>query len=188
VVNINPIRLVRGGRDDTDKTGEGCIMNVIAYMQGERITDTPEGVCEALRILAIYVNDHCEDGERQTLLIPLVHRLMNTATANLSVVAKRFNAIWKLANELRRDCTMPMPHLHELMICGHATHSNMGAWLHQVAQELVYLASHARDGYATVKLAKLLDELCPKEDAAPQRVTFLAPRRASLAPPAEFYF
>lgn len=40
-MNIKPIRLLKGSYADTKTTGQGCFMNVVAYLNGEsQITDS----------------------------------------------------------------------------------------------------------------------------------------------------
>lgn len=40
MINIEPIKLLRGQHKDTATTGQGCFMNVIAYLNGDpQITD-----------------------------------------------------------------------------------------------------------------------------------------------------
>lgn len=36
-LQIMPIALLKGSHDDTAKTGQGCFMNVIAYLNGETL-------------------------------------------------------------------------------------------------------------------------------------------------------
>lgn len=76
-------------------------MNIIAYMQGEPPSDEPAGVCDALRLLAIFVNDHAEEAERQHYLIPMIEPLMNTHTEDKSVLMMRKMLIARLLERMR---------------------------------------------------------------------------------------
>ena len=51
---IKPIKLLSGTHNDTAQTGQGCFMNVIAYLNGEpQITDQSDCVCYVVRPIAI---------------------------------------------------------------------------------------------------------------------------------------
>ena len=73
---IKPIKLLIGTHADTATTGQGCFMNVIAYLNGEaQITDQSPCVCVTVRRLSIEMNDRSNDEQRQKLL-PFVLRAM----------------------------------------------------------------------------------------------------------------
>ena len=89
---IQPIQLLSGSHADTAETGQGCFMNVIAYLNGEnQITDQSPCVCYTIRPIAIMLNDLANDQQRQRLL-PYVQRAMDTATEDKSTILKRVNA------------------------------------------------------------------------------------------------
>jgi hypothetical protein len=86
---IEPIRLLKGSHEDTAKTGQGCFMNVIAYLNGEpQITDQSPCVCVTVRPLAIMLNDKGTDEQRARLL-PFVLRAMGSATKDKTVLDRR---------------------------------------------------------------------------------------------------
>jgi hypothetical protein len=77
---IEPIKLLAGTHADTGQTGQGCFMNVIAYLNGEpQITDQSTCVCFTVRPIAICLNDFLRDGERARML-PYIERAMGSAT------------------------------------------------------------------------------------------------------------
>jgi hypothetical protein len=88
-VNIEPIRLLSGSHADTGTTGQGCFMNVVAYLNGEpQITDQSPCVCVYVRPLAIRLNDCASDEQRQRML-PFVLRAMGSATEDKAVMHSR---------------------------------------------------------------------------------------------------
>ena len=95
--NIEPIKLLSGSHKDTAQTGQGCFMNVIAYLNGEsQITDKSSCVCITIRPIAIFLNDFANDAQRQKLL-PFVLRAMGTATDDKVIISKRIEAVVKFA-------------------------------------------------------------------------------------------
>jgi len=88
-MNIQPIRLLKGMHDDTATTGQGCFMNVIAYLNGEsQITDTSPCVCITVRPLAVKLNDLGTEEQRARLL-PFVLRAMGSATKDAGILLAR---------------------------------------------------------------------------------------------------
>lgn len=86
---LEPIKLLIGHHDDTGKTGQGCFMNVIAYLNGEpQITDKSPCVCVSVRSIAIWLNDVLLDGERRRL-IPYIERAMGSATTDKAELRRR---------------------------------------------------------------------------------------------------
>lgn len=97
---IKPIRLLEGSHSDTAKTGSGCFMNVIAYLNGEpQITDQSPCVCRTIKNIAIWINDFLADGERGALL-PFVQRAMGTATDDQVLIRLRLDALAELVDDL----------------------------------------------------------------------------------------
>ena len=97
MLNIEPIKLLSGAHSDTAQTGQGCFMNVIAYLNGEsQITDQSLCVCVTIRPIAIFLNDFANDEQRQRLL-PFVLRAMGTATNNKEVIQTRIKAVVEFA-------------------------------------------------------------------------------------------
>ncbi len=86
---IKPIKLLAGSHADTGQTGQGCFLNVIAYLNGDaQITDQSPCVCVTVRRMAIALNDQGNDEQRQRLL-PFVMRAMGSATEDKAVLEAR---------------------------------------------------------------------------------------------------
>ena len=86
---IEPIKLLKGSHDHTASTGQGCFMNVIAYLNGEpQITDKSECVCFVVRPIAIWFNDFLQDSERH-ILIPFIERAMGSRTSDRAEIERR---------------------------------------------------------------------------------------------------
>lgn len=89
ILGIKPIKLLQGDHADTGVTGQGCFMNVIAYLNGEpQITDGSPCVCVYVRRMAIRLNDGADDEQRQRML-PFVLRAMGSATEDEAVMQSR---------------------------------------------------------------------------------------------------
>lgn len=98
---LKPIRLLSGSHADTGQTGQGCFMNVIAYLNGEpQITDRSPCVCVVVRPIAIWINDYLIDSERQ-ILLPYIERAMSSATRDKAELARRAARAVQLAKEAR---------------------------------------------------------------------------------------
>jgi hypothetical protein len=101
MLNIQPITLLRGPHHDTAATGQGCFMNVIAYLNGEpQITDQSPCVCETARPIAIVLNDRANDEERRQLL-PFIERAMGSVTHERDESCRR----GRLAVEFAQACS-----------------------------------------------------------------------------------
>jgi len=98
---IKPISLLKGSHEDTAKTGSGCFMNVIAYLNGEaQITDQSPCVCVTVRKIAIWLNDFLRDDERGEM-IPFIDRAMGSATDDKAEMARRLCLVVKFASRQR---------------------------------------------------------------------------------------
>ena len=98
-MNILPIKLLAGTHADTGETGQGCFMNVIAYLNGEaQITDESTCVCVTIRPIAIFANDLANDEQRQRLL-PFLLRAMGSATDDKTEVSRRLDLLIAFANK-----------------------------------------------------------------------------------------
>ena len=88
-MHIEAIKLLKGSHDDTGKTGLGCFMNVIAYLNGEpQITDASPCVCVTVKPIAVWLNDYMDDAERQQML-PFILRAMGSATDDIHELVRR---------------------------------------------------------------------------------------------------
>jgi len=102
MLNIEPIKLLKGSHADTAQTGQGCFMNVIAYLNGEpQITDQSPCVCVTVRPLAIRLNDTADDEQRQRLL-PFVMRAMGSATKDKTIFDARFARLRQYGAECKK--------------------------------------------------------------------------------------
>ena len=100
-MNIPQIKLLAFSHDDTARTGTGCFMNVIAYLNGEpTITDESECVCYVMRPLAIWANDWMTDAERPALL-PFLLRAMGSRTDDRAEITRRLALVVEFANKQR---------------------------------------------------------------------------------------
>jgi hypothetical protein len=98
---FDPIKLLSGSHADTAKTGQGCFMNVIAYLDGEsHITDRPACVCVVVRPIAIWINDYLTDSERH-ILVPYIERAMGSATSDQRELSRRARRAVTVAEEMR---------------------------------------------------------------------------------------
>lgn len=100
MLNIQPIKLLKGSHDDTWTTGQGCFMNVIAYLNGEpQITDKSECVCPTIRPIAIWLNDFLIDDERH-ILLTFILRAMGTTTTDIDVIKSRAHKVVSFAQKM----------------------------------------------------------------------------------------
>ena len=90
---IKPIKLVRGTHPDIATTGQGCFMNVAAYLNGdEKITDESECVCVTIMPIATLLNDMATQ-EQLVRLLPFIERAMGSATTDGKELRRRTDAI-----------------------------------------------------------------------------------------------
>jgi hypothetical protein len=98
---FKPLRLLSGPHADTGTTGQGCFMNVIAYLNGEaQITDQSTCVCVVVRPIAIWINDYLMDSERD-ILLPYIGRAMGSATRDQKELFRRATRAAGMAEEMR---------------------------------------------------------------------------------------
>ena len=98
---IKPIKLLSGSHSSTGETGQGCFMNVIAYLNGEpQITDQSPCVCAAIRPIAIAFNDFLNNDDRAVML-PYIERAMGSATTDMAEMSRRAWLAVDLANTCR---------------------------------------------------------------------------------------
>ena len=98
---IPEIKLVKGSHSDIGKTGVGCFMNVIAYLNGElQITDEGECVCFVVRPIVIWLNDYSNDDQRQKLL-PFILRARGSRTDDVEELSRRTKLKVEFTNKQR---------------------------------------------------------------------------------------
>ncbi len=94
---IKPIKLLKGSHADTGDTGQGCFMNVAAYLNGDAvITDESPCVCATIKPLAIWLNDYLKDDERH-VMIPFIERALGSATDDKDEMERRVNLVAQFA-------------------------------------------------------------------------------------------
>jgi hypothetical protein len=98
---ISPITLLRGSHGDTGQTGQGCFMNVAAYLNGDlQITDDSPCVCFTVKPFVIWFNDFLNQKERQEL-IPFIGRAMGSATDDQDLIIDfRLKLVVEFAKDL----------------------------------------------------------------------------------------
>ena len=102
---IKPIKLLRGPHDDTAVTGQGCFMNVIAYLNGEQqITDHSDCVCYIVRPIAIFLNDFLDNSERH-LMLPYIDRALGSRTDDMAEIMRRMDLVVAFANRCSEIAT-----------------------------------------------------------------------------------
>ena len=142
---IKPITLLKGSHADTGTTGQGCFMNVIAYLNGEpQITDQSPCVCPVVRPIAIWLNDYMRANERQQLL-PFIMRAMGSATTDKGELVRRAWLAVDFANEMKKVSAYAYANAH----AAHAAAA--GAAIHAVhavhaaaARAAIHAANAAR--------------------------------------------
>ena len=99
-MNIPQVKLLKGSHAETKQTGQGCFMNVVAYLNNEpTITDQSECVCFVMRPLFVWVNDWMTDDERPQLL-PFILRAMASRTNDKIAVSRRLALVVAFANKM----------------------------------------------------------------------------------------
>lgn len=190
MLNIEPIKLLAGSHSDTDKTGSGCFMNVIAYLNGEaQITDYSPCVCQIIRIFAIFLNDRLGNTERQRL-IPFIQRAMGSRDDNFEVISKRLKSIGTLHSFL--ECEYPYfyrsygflvtSYAHKYFSSGHI--GAISATREMVsAMGLITGPNGLKEFPSDLKemCFQVMDEICPPADELDLRVIARAERLVELA-------
>jgi hypothetical protein len=159
--------LTRGDRAATDRTGHGCIMNVVAFLQGDQDTDHPQGMDEAIRTLCIFVNDCASDLDRQRLLLPLAPRLVQCGYACMALREFRLHALHRLAQCMD---LIPTIALHR----GGDGHWAMMVLAQQIIQALhddpVFQHGQAERTAMLERIVATLDEMLPPVELASEQI------------------
>ncbi len=101
-MNIKPITLLRGNHAEIGTTGQGCFMNVVAYLNGESpITEKSECVCYIVRPLLVWFNDFLYDEERY-LLLPYLLPAIGSRTDYKHEIERRFALMVRFAGKQAR--------------------------------------------------------------------------------------
>jgi hypothetical protein len=99
---ISPIMLLEGSHKDTGSTGQGCFMNVVAYLNGEvQITDDSPCVCITVKQIIIWFNDFLNQNERQEL-IPFIDRAMGSASFDRDIINKRIGLVVEFSKDVSK--------------------------------------------------------------------------------------
>jgi hypothetical protein len=156
---IKPIQLKRGTHADTAKTGSGCFMNVIGYLNGEaQITDQSTCVCPSIRPMAIYINDLATDEEREQLL-PFIERAMSSATTDHAEIIQRVNLVVEFSNEMAQWASKYAQWASKYAQWA----SKYAQWASKCAQSASEYAPKANmRALIFQRGVKLLDDMCPK--------------------------
>ena len=141
---IKPITLLKGSHADTGTTGQGCFMNVIAYLNGEpQITDQSPCVCPVVRPIAIWLNDYMRANERQQLL-PFIMRAMGSATTDKGELVRRAWLVVDFANEMEEISAYAYANAHAAAATAAAT-ANAAAHAAAHAANAAHAATHVAD-------------------------------------------
>lgn len=98
---IEPIKLLVGSHRDIGKTGQGCFMDVVSYLNGDaKITDSSPCVCLLVRPIARWLNDCMPDVDRPRML-PFVIRAMGCATTDAGELKRRALLMVAFAKAMR---------------------------------------------------------------------------------------
>ncbi len=145
IFGIKPIKLLKGSHCDTGITGQGCFLNIIAYLNGEsQITDQSTCVCVTVRPMAIELNDFGDDEQRQRLL-PFVMRAMGSATEDVAVWDARKNRLRQYGDECQKIIN---EWRSKMKAYAHAyanadAYANAYAYAHAYANAYAYACAHA---------------------------------------------
>ena len=158
---IQPIKLLANSHKETAQTGQGCFMNVIAYLNGEpQITDESPCVCEVVRPLAIWLNDYMIDTERQQL-IPYIQRAMGSKTTDQKDISRRAWLAVDFANEMKEIAAAYSAAAYS------AAHADAAAYSAAAAAHAAAAAVGVRQKIIAAGL-KFLDSALPQADEISQ--------------------
>ena len=149
---VPQVKLLSGTHPDTGKTGQGCFMNVIAYLNAEPvITDKSECVCFVIRQLAIWANDWMTDAERPQLL-PFLLRALGSRTDDKAEVTRRLALVVGFAKDMAKFAE------HDALVAHYAMCADKNAHAAEYAAEYAAkcaaasaaeYAAYAADAYVT---------------------------------------
>ena len=192
---IKPIKLLKGSHEDTGTTGQGCAMNVIAYLNGEpQITDQSPCVCVTVRPIIIFANDFLPDDKRQKL-IPFLIRAMGSATDDKAVILERLNHVIIFADKMSAIAAKYAEYAAESAKSAEyaAEYAEYAEYAAEYAKYAKYAAEYAAESAEYAKYAaksaaaieavvfEFLDAALPKEHHFPDSVLMRAQELAELA-------
>lgn len=195
---IQEIKLLKGHHADTGVTGQGCFMDVVAYLNGETIiTDNSPCVCPILRPMLVRYNDVTTDAQRQ-LLLPYLLRATGSKTTDFDELKRRMALVVQYAEKelaraadyaLYRDPRYFRNRMHYLV---HAEKSLItattfvalskpydfrpfAAYIHDVVSDCTKYANSVGMGFSydealTEDFLALLDSALPPLEGAPSPV------------------
>jgi hypothetical protein len=172
---IAPIQLLKGTHENTAQTGQGCFMNVIAYLNGEpQITDQSPCVCVTVRPLAIKLNDAATDEQRKEL-IPFIERAMGSATKDRKVLEARTARMRQYGAECQEIINAWRVKMKAAKAYAYA-HANANAYAHANANAYANAYANAKRLAAELKAdifnagLRYLDDVLPRVDAVAPEV------------------
>jgi len=183
---IKPIKLLKGSHNDTATTGQGCAMNVIAYLNGEpQITDQSPCVCVTVRPIIIFANDFLTEEKRQKL-IPFLIRAMGSATEDRAVILERLNHVIVFADKMSAIAAESAAK-YAAKYAAESAAKYAARYAAESAAESAakYAAKYAKSAKYAVEIETLvfefLDAVLPKEQHFPDSVLKRAQELAELA-------
>lgn len=78
---VRPLLVEHLSYGEHDNPTDGCcVMEAAAYIAGEPHSDCPQCVCRTIGRMAVWLNDHLSDADRDRLLLPLLPKLVDTTS------------------------------------------------------------------------------------------------------------
>ena len=87
---LSSLRLGRYRHSESDGY---CLMEAVAFLNGEGKTDSPECVCPVIAVFGRHWNDSLNDNDRNRLLLPYVTRLAGTNTGPADSLTRSYIAL-----------------------------------------------------------------------------------------------
>jgi hypothetical protein len=167
MLHIEPIKLLSGTHADTGATGQGCFMNVIAYLNGEpQITDDSPCVCFTVKKFVIGFNDRLLDKDRHEL-IPFIERAMGSVTMDKIEINRRLKILRDQAGKTKAFAiaiAYANANAYANAIANADAYANANANAYANAEENPYLGELVAPYQFYKKLGiETLDEMLPKK-------------------------
>lgn len=102
--SIKPVFLTGTCEGDTAVTGRGCLMNVISYMQGDRvINDRPSSVNMIMQGFGQVLNDFTRDDKDRQKLVKYIPRFMLTGLWTAQETQTAARELYNFLDGLRKE-------------------------------------------------------------------------------------